>query len=110
MEYEFGNNKLKKQLSDATEIKKAFGARARLVSSRKDEIEASPSLSVLMKIPAADCHPLSGNRLGQWAVKISGNFRIIFELMDDPVPMKSVTEIDTTRITKIKILEIVDYH
>jgi plasmid maintenance system killer protein len=110
MEIEFGSKKLRKQFSNASEIKMAFGTRAKFVSQRKDEIESSPTLTVLMQIPAADCHQLAGKRNGQWAVKISGNFRIIFKIADDPLPMKNPTEIDPSSVTKICIIEIVDYH
>ncbi len=31
-----------------------------------------------MDLPGFDLHPLKGNRSGQWAVKVSGNWRIVF--------------------------------
>ena len=31
-----------------------------------------------MNLPGFDLHPLKGNRSGQWAVKVSGNWRIVF--------------------------------
>lgn len=110
MKYKIGNKKLGKQLSDASSIKRNFGVRAKLISQRLDEIETSPNLKVLMQIPAANCHRLKGQRSGQWAVDISGNYRIIFEIMDDPVPMKNDTELDLANIKEINIIEINDYH
>ena len=110
MKYDFENKRLAKQFSNATEIKKAFGERAKMVSQRKDEIETSPNLAVLISIPAADCHMLGGKRKNQWAVRISGNYRIIFKIMDDPLPMKNDTELDFSAIVHIRILEVVDYH
>ena len=110
MEVKYNTNKLKKQFSNASEIKKAFGTRAKLVSQRKDEFDASPNLAVLIELPAAGCHPLTGDRLGQWAVWISGNFRIIFEIADDPLPMRTDTEIDHEKVKTIRIIEVGDYH
>lgn len=110
MKYSFGNKKLEKQFSDATEMKKAFGVRAKQVSNRIDEIRSSPNLAALMGMPAAECHPLSGKRREQWAVRISGNYRIIFELDETPLPMKTAREIDYTRVENITIVEIIDYH
>ena len=110
MKPEYGNKKLERQFSDAVEMKKAFGLRAKPVSQRKDEIESSANLAVLMQLPGPRCHQLSGKRLGQWALKISGNFRIIFEIKDDPLPMKNATEIDHVKVIRICIVEIVDYH
>lgn len=35
-----------------------------------------------MDIPGFGLHPLKGDRKGQWAVKVSGNWRITFEFRD----------------------------
>lgn len=110
MEIEYRKNKLKKQLSTGSEIKKAFGANAKRVSTRMADITASPNLSVLMQIPAANCHSLSGNRNGEWAVDVSANYRMIFELAHDSIPENEDGSVDTQLVTNIRILEIVDYH
>jgi proteic killer suppression protein len=31
-----------------------------------------------MRLPGLDLHQLSGNRAGQWAVSVSGNWRVTF--------------------------------
>lgn len=110
MEIEYKRKKLKKQLSNAAEIKKAFGINAKRISSRLDEIVSCPNLTVLMQIPAANCHSLSGERKGEWAVDVSRNFRLIFELNHNPLPKTEDGSINTSLITEIRILEIGDYH
>lgn len=110
MKIEYSKNKLKKQLSNATELKKAFGVNAKRIQSRLDDIEASPNLAVLMQIPAANCHSLLGKRIGEWAVDVSGNFRLIFELTNNPIPKTKDGLIDTLLVTDICILEVADYH
>ncbi len=110
MEIDYRKNKLRKQCSSASEIKRAFGLNAKRVSSRLDEIDSSPNLAVLMQIPAANCHPLHGNMDGLWAVDVSGNFRMIFELDHNPIPKKPDNSIDTISVTKICIVDIDDYH
>lgn len=110
MDIYYGNNKLKKQLSSASEIKKAFGANAKRVIARMDDIAASPNLAVLMKIPAANCHPLKGNRTGEWALDISANHRMIFIIANDPIPMLDDLSVDTIMVTDISVCEIGDYH
>ena len=107
---EYSKNKLKKQLSTATEIKKAFGVNAKRVKSRLDDIEASPNLAVLIKIPAANCHSLGGDRKGEWALDISANYRLIFEISHDPIPKTEDNSINTLLVTDICIIEIADYH
>lgn len=110
MEVSFGSNKLKKQMSSASEIKRAFGVFAKKIQQRLDEMLTSPNLAVLRKIPAANCHPLKGNLQGEWAVDISGNYRIIFEPDQDPLPRMENGEIEIIKITDIKILRTTDYH
>lgn len=110
MRIEYRKNKLKKQLSDASEIKKSFGVNAKRVASRLDDIEASPNLAVLMQIPAANCHSLSGSRRGEWALDISANYRMIFEIANNPIPITEDGSINTYLVTDICIIEIVDYH
>lgn len=110
MNIEYANNRLRKQLSNASEIKKAFGERAKMVSRRLDQISAAPNLAVLMQLPGAACHALTGNREGEWAVSISGNHRLIFVLDHHPVPKKQDKSIDTIKVTDIIITKADDYH
>lgn len=110
MKIDYGSNKLKKQLAGATEIKKAFGINAVRVSRRLAEIEASESLRVLLQIPGANCHPLTGDMTGEWAVDISANHRMIFELDHNPVPLQEDGSIDTGKVTDVLITGTKDYH
>jgi proteic killer suppression protein len=107
----FKSNKLQKQLTIAKEIQKAFGVNAKRVAKRMDELQAADNLLILQSIPAANCHPLSGNRNGEWAVDISANHRLIFEIENDPIPVKDDGGINTILVTDIKIIEAQeDYH
>ena len=38
-----------------------------------------------MNYPGSDLHKLSGNKKGQYAVKVSGNWRIFFEFVEGNV-------------------------
>ena len=110
MNIEFANNKIQKQLSNASEIKKAFGNMAKKVALRLDDIKASPNLAVLMQIPAANCHALSGDRKGEWALNISPNYRLIFEIANSPIPLKEDNSVDVIKVTNIRIIKTTDYH
>ena len=92
------------------EIQKAYGTMAKKVQQRLDDIEASPNLKILMQIPAANCHPLSGDMQGEWALDISGNHRMIFDINHDPVPQKDTGGVDTLEVTDIRIIDTTDYH
>lgn len=110
MNVEFKSNKLRKILTNAMEIRKEYGTMAKKVSQRMDQIYASPDLSVLISISSANCHPLTGDRKAEWAVDISGNYRLIFEINQDPVPQKNDGSVDSILVTDIRILETTDYH
>ncbi|MQL49203.1 plasmid maintenance system killer protein [Photorhabdus khanii] len=35
-----------------------------------------------INLPGYNLHPLTGDRRGQWAITVSGNWRITFEFID----------------------------
>lgn len=82
---------------------------AKKVSQRMEQLIASDNLAVLISLPV-NCHLLTGERKGEWAVDISANFRLIFEINQNPIPLKSDQSIDTILVTDIRILETTDYH
>lgn len=110
MTIRFSNNKIAKKLENASAIKKSFGVMAKKVSTRLDDIRAAPNLAVLKEIPQAGCHELKGTMAGQWAVSISGNHRLIFELDHNPIPLKDDGSIDDIVITDIVVTGTEDYH
>jgi len=110
MNVDFKSNKLRKILTNAREIQKEYGTMAKKVAQRMEQLDSSPNLAVLISIPAANCHSLTGDRKGEWAVDISGNYRLIFEINQDPVPMKNDGSVDSILVTDIRILETTDYH
>jgi plasmid maintenance system killer protein len=110
MNIEYSTNRLRKQLSNASEIKKTFGVNAKRVSQRMADMKAVPNLAVLQQIHAANCHPLTGDRTGEWAVNISANHRLIFEIAHDPIPINDDGSVNTVLVTGIRIIETTDYH
>lgn len=110
MKISFKSTKLARSLTEAKEIQKAFGTMAKKVNQRMKEISASANLEVLKSLPAANCHELKGDRKGEFAVDISGNYRIVFIPDHHPVPIKDDNSIDCIRITEIQILGTEDYH
>ena len=111
MKIEFKSHKLKKSVESPKAILKHYGANAKKVKQRLEELESAPTLKEFKNIPAAYCHELKQNRKGQLAVAISGNHRIIFEPDHNPLPLKEDGGLDWTGITAIRILEISeDYH
>lgn len=110
MDIIYHSNKLKKQLTDLKELGKAYGQLARKINQRHEELKAADNLAVMRLFPAACCHELKGNCKGSLAVKVSGNYRLLFQVSHDPIPEKEDGGLDWEAVTAIKIIEIVDYH
>ena len=66
--------------------------------------------STLIKLIAGELPPLKGKRKGQFAVYVKQPFRIVFQPYHDPIPKKEDGTIDLERVTRVLILEVVDYH
>lgn len=110
MEISFKSQKLEKQLTDPKEMIKSFGQLARKVNQRLKDLADADNLSIMRTIPAARCHELTGNRKGELAVDISGNYRMIFMPLHKPIPKKDDGGLDWDEVTEIQINEIEDYH
>jgi len=106
----YKNRKLEKQLTNPRELVKSFGQLAVKIKMRIKNIKDADNLAVLRTIPAARCHELTGERKGELAVNVSGNYRLIFEPNHDPIPKKEDGGLNWEEVTKIQINEIEDYH
>lgn len=56
------------------------------------------------------CHQLTADRAGQFAVNLLGGSRLIFTPDHNPVPPTADGGIDRSRVTRIRIEEVVNYH
>ncbi len=110
MEISYKSRKLEKQLTDPKEMIKWFGQLASKIKMRIKNLKDADNLAVMRTLPAARCHELSGNRKGELAVDVSGNYRIIFEPKHDPIPKKDDGGLHWEEVTNIQINQIADYH
>ncbi len=110
MELSFSNRKLEKQLTDPRELTRTFGQLAPKIKMRLKNLRDAESLDVMRMIPAARCHELSGDRKGELAVDVSGNFRLLFVPDHNPLPRKPDGGLDWEAVTRICIISIEDYH
>jgi plasmid maintenance system killer protein len=110
VEISFKSRKLEKQLTDPKEMAKSFGQLARKVNQRLKDLTDADNLAIIKSIPAARCHELTGDRKGELAVDVSGNYRLIFEPNHDPIPKKADGGLNWEEVTSIQIKDIQDYH
>lgn len=105
MDFSF-KGRLKKQLSSEKEMLKAFGReRAKPLKLRLGVLARARTLADVPIDPPLRCHQLRGKRKGQFAVVLTGNWRLVFE--PDP-PVKG--HVNLAEVRKVRLLEVVDYH
>ncbi|MBI2899140.1 MAG: killer suppression protein [Planctomycetes bacterium] len=111
MEIVFRNAKLAKQCSSAKDCDRQYGDQlGKKIRQRLADLSAAETLGDVSKLPPARCHALSADREGQFAVDLKQPYRLIFEPADEPVPGKPDGSVDQGRVTRIRIVEITDYH
>lgn len=98
--------KLANIINNRNLIQKYYGELTGKINARLDEFAAARTLRDIPSTPPPRCHALKGNRDGQFAVTVSGNYRIVFEGYDKNDQLSD----DKDRITTVFILAIEDYH
>lgn len=96
--------------SEKQAIRKWGKALTRKLQQRLFELQACGVLADMMAYPAARCHPLTGQRHGQFALRLQGKQRLIFVPDREPLPCQEDGDLDLSRISAIEIIEVVDYH
>ena len=111
MEILFTSPKMAKLCSSQKEMRAKLGTRgADKLQERLAQLAAAASLEDMKFFPAARCHELAQNRAGQIAVDLVHPYRLIFEPAHEPLPEKPSGGLDRSKVTRIIILEITDYH
>ncbi len=114
VEIQFRTKKMEKAANKYAALQKEYGEHAKKIAMRLQQLGAAENLSIYEQLdPLARLHQLTGDRFEEFAVDISGNFRLLFKVLNDPVPRKDdgSEAIDRRRVTKIMILELrKDYH
>ncbi len=80
-----------------------------ILKRRLATLAAVPTLADMRVLPGR-CHELSADRAGQFAVDLWGPQRLIFEPDHKPCPRLPHGGIDQSKVTRIQILEVVNYH
>lgn len=106
----FATTKMEKVFNSAKELNRKYGKQAQKIMIRMGSLRAAANLSQVPKVPPDRCHELSEGRPGQFAVDLIHPFRLVFEPAEVPVPRKTDGGIDLAMVTKIRILDVEDYH
>jgi len=105
----WSDRKLERFCSSDKAGQRQFGAdNWKLLKRRLASLAGAPTLADMQNVPG-NCHALSADRDGHFAVHLWGQFRLIFR-PHEPAPLLDDGGIDRAQVTGISITEVVDYH
>jgi proteic killer suppression protein len=108
MDIEFCNKHMQRLCEQSRIAVRELGAdSARKLQNRLADIQ---SANDVLDLPAGKPHPLKGDLEGQYAINLAGGQRLVFVPANNPTPMIDDENIDWSRVTKIRIIKIGDYH
>ncbi len=111
MEITFINTKLAKDLADEKTIFRKYGPdNGRRICQRLDDLRAAENLETLRSLPQLRAHELMGNRAGQISVDVKHPRRLLLVPDHLEIPRKADGGLDWQKVTKVKILGIIDTH
>lgn len=94
MEVRFRTRKLQKQYEKSREAEKIYGREvARKYIQRVNIIKQARDINELCALPGLRCHQLRGDRQGQWAVKLTRFYRLIFTLQGKKLEIAHIEEV-----------------
>lgn len=94
MQVKFRTKKLQKQYEQRVAAVRAYGEDVgKRYVQRIGIIKAARSLDDLMKAPGLKCHPLTGDRKGQWAITLIDRARLIFTFEDETLSIVCIEEV-----------------
>ncbi len=90
----FKTTRLKKEYEDHRKASRSYGEQiARKYIQRVDLLKHARDLDEVKALPGLNCHPLKGNRKGQWAVNLSGFYRLVFTASGAALNLARIEEV-----------------
>ena len=84
IEIHYRTTKLKKVCENAETATKEYGNEmAEKIHLRIDQIASADNVEMLVRYHIGRCHPLVGNRKGQYAMDLCHPYRLVFTKEDD---------------------------
>ena len=107
----FINTKLAKDLADEKTIVRKYGPdNGRRICQRLADLMAAENLETLRCLPQLRAHELAGDRIGQISVDVKHPRRVLLLPGHAEIPRKPDGGLDWKRVTKVKILGVIDTH
>lgn len=94
MEIRFSTKKLHKQFENHKEAFKEYGSIVgKKYIDRVNILKSAKSFDDLYKIPSLKFHPLTGNRKGEYAMTLTGYWRLIITKDGDAFDIAKIEEV-----------------
>jgi len=94
LEIRFKTKKLEKQYIYSKEAIKAYGERvARRYISRINILQSAKSFDDLYSTPTLKFHPLAGDRKGEYAISLTGYYRLIITKDGETFDIAKIEEV-----------------
>lgn len=110
MKLSYKNNKLEKSLTTDKGLVKSYGKLAKKLKQRRIQLESADNLELISKLPVLRLHQYIGKDKGTWSIDIQENWRILFQIDQDPVPTLKDGGVDLKAISMISIESVEDPH
>jgi proteic killer suppression protein len=106
MTVRFDTDKIRRTVLEHRQAVKELGAEsAKKLQNRYSDLLAAKNVADLV---FGRPHPLAGDRKGQFALDLSGGWRLVFAPVDPP--FRPDCEINWARVSEVTIVYIGDYH
>ncbi len=94
MKVAFRTRKLEREYRKGAMAIKSYGKQVgRKYIQRINIIKQSHDIEELTGLPGLRCHPLKGDRKGQYAAELTGFYRLIFTLHGDELEIANIEEV-----------------
>ncbi len=110
MEITFKDKGLEKITKDPRKLRKRFNQAAEIIENRIKLLISADNLGQIHTGPPTRLHLLKGDLKGKYAIDVNRKLRMVLEINQEPIPLHSNNSVNINLVTKILIVEIIDYH
>ena len=95
MQVEYKNKSIEKVCTDASSAERKYGSEmAEKIQMRIDQIKSSDTVEFMIQYGIGRCHPLHGDRKGQYAMDLVHPQRLIFAKKGKEIQIANIMEIE----------------